>query len=106
MDTGTLEITEVMSPAGVVVVLAGQADVLNSGRLVEALMQRLPAGVTKLLVNTAQLAYIDSMALRALVMAARVLNNRDGKMTLIQPREAVLRLLTLTGADKYMIIQG
>jgi len=106
MENGVLVITEVLTPAGIVVVLAGQADVLDSGRLVEALMQRLPMGVTKLIVDVAQLAYMDSMAMRALMMAARVLRNRGGKLTLLQPREAVRRVLQITGADTLMLIQA
>ena len=56
--------------------------------------------------DLAGLAYMDSMALRALVMAARVLRNRGGKLTLLHPREAVLRMLTLTGADTLVTIQA
>lgn len=100
-----LTITPKMTPAGTVVHLVGQADVLNSGRLVEALCGFVPLGVTKLLVDCSQLSYIDSMALRAFVVVAKVLRNRDGWLTLVAPREAVSRMLMITGADTYMKIQ-
>ena len=106
MTATELSITEQDTPAGVIVVLAGEADVLNSGRLVEALMQRLPMGVTKLVVDVARLAYIDSMALRALVMAARVLKQRGGRLTLLQPSSTVQKMLMITGADQYMTVQA
>lgn len=101
-----LTITPKMTPAGTVVELVGQADVLNSGRLVEALCSQAPLGVTRLLVDCSGLAYIDSMALRSFVVVAKVLRNRDGWLTLIQPREAVLRMLMITGADTYMRVQA
>ena len=105
MTTPELTITPQSTPAGTVVHLTGQADVLNSGRLVEALCGLVPIGVTKLLIDCSRLAYIDSMALRAFVVVAKVLRNRNGWLTLIHPREAVLRMLTITGADTYMRIQ-
>lgn len=101
-----LTITPKMTPAGTVVHLAGQADVLNSGRLVEALCGFAPLGVTRLLVDCSLLSYIDSMALRAFIVVAKVLRNRNGWLTLIQPREAVTRMLMITGADTYMHIQA
>lgn len=101
-----LTITPKMTPAGTIVHLAGQADVLNSGRLVEALCGFAPLGVTRLLVDCSQLAYIDSMAMRAFVVVAKVLRNRNGWLTLIQPREAVSRMLMITGADTFMKIQA
>jgi len=101
-----LTITPKSTPAGTIVHLVGQADVLNSGRLVEALCAQVPLGVTKLLVDCSQLAYIDSMALRAFVVVAKVLRNRDGWLTLIHPRDAVARMLMITGADTYMHVQA
>ena len=101
-----LVITPHETPDGTVVVLEGQADVLTSGTLVEALMAHLPPGTDKLMVDVAGLAYMDSMALRALVMAARVLRNRGGTLTLLQPTRAVLRMLQLTGADTMMFVQA
>jgi anti-anti-sigma factor len=101
-----LTITTRDTPAGIIVALAGQADVTNSGRLVEALMGQLPAGVTRLIVDIARLSYMDSIALRALVMAARVLKNRGGRLTVIHPQKAVTRLLAVTGADTLMFIQA
>jgi anti-sigma B factor antagonist len=94
-----------MTPAGTVIVLAGEADVLSSGLLVEALMQQLAPGVVKLIVDVSKLAYMDSMALRAVVMAARVLRNRGGKLILLRPRAALRRMLTITGADTFMLVQ-
>jgi anti-sigma B factor antagonist len=94
-----------MTPAGTVIVLAGEADVLSSGLLVEALMQQLAPGVVKLIVDVSKLAYMDSMALRAVVMAARVLRNRGGKLILLRPRAALRRMLAITGADTFMLVQ-
>ena len=105
MPERRLTITPTMTPAGTVIVLEGEADVLSSGLLVEALMQQLPPGVVKLIVDVSKLAYMDSMALRAVVMAARVLRNRGGKLILLRPREAVLRILSITGADTLMLVQ-
>ena len=105
-SSGTLTITPRDTPAGLVLELSGEADVLNSGFLVETLLSHLPTGVSRLLVDVAQLAYIDSMALRSFVVAAKVVRNRGGWLTLIQPRDAVRRMLAITGADTYMVLQA
>jgi len=105
MPERTLTITPTVTPAGTVIVLEGEADVLSSGLLVEALMQQLAPGVVKLIVDVSKLAYMDSMALRAVVMAARVLRNRGGKLILLRPRAALLRMLAITGADTLMLVQ-
>jgi anti-sigma B factor antagonist len=94
-----------MTPAGTVIVLEGEADVLSSGLLVEALMQQLAPGVVKLIVDVSKLAYMDSMALRAVVMAARVLRNRGGKLILLRPRTALRRMLAITGSDTFLLVQ-
>jgi anti-sigma B factor antagonist len=100
-----LTITPRLTPAGTIVELAGYADVSSSGRLVEALCSQLPPGAVKLIVDVADLAYMDSIALRALVVAAKVLKNRGGVLTVLHPREAVSRMLTQTGTDTLVLIQ-
>jgi anti-sigma B factor antagonist len=100
-----LTITPRLTPGGTIVELAGQADVTSSGRLVEALCGQLPPGTVKLIVDVSQLAYMDSMALRALVVAAKVLKNRGGLLTVLHPRDAVRRTLAPTEADQLILIQ-
>lgn len=104
--TDHLTITPRLTPAGTIIELSGQADVTNSGRLVEALCTQLPPGAVRLVLDVSQLAYMDSMALRALVVAAKVLKNRGGQLTVLHPREAVRRMLSLTGVDTLVLIQS
>lgn len=103
--TELLTITPRLTPAGTVVELAGEADVTCSGRLVEALCSQLPPGAVKLVVDVGQLAYMDSIALRAIVVAAKVLKNRGGQLTVLHPREAVQHMLIMTGVDRLVLIQ-
>lgn len=100
----TLTSTSKLTPAGWVVTLAGQADITNFDVLREALFAHLPPGATRLIIDATALEYLDSMALRSLSMAARVLKKHDGRLTMINPQPAVLKLLELTGASTLMTI--
>ena len=101
----TLSVTVRDTPAGQIIVLDGQADITNFRLLAEGLFGHMPLGRKKLIVDAAKLAYMDSMALRSLAQAARVLKQRGGHLTLLNPQLAVLKLLELVGADTYMVIQ-
>ena len=101
----TLTSTSALTPDGWCVVLTGQADLTNFDVLREALFEHLPPGATRLTIDAAGLEYLDSMALRSIAMAARVLRRSQGMLTLLNPQETVLKLLRLTGADTYMTIR-
>ncbi len=100
----TLTSTSTLTPEGWCVALAGQADITNFDVLREALFAHLPPGATALIIDASALEYLDSMALRSVAMAARVLKKHQGVLTVLNPQDAVLKLLKLTGADTYMNI--
>lgn len=108
MDTPTpLLITALPLPNGVRgLKLSGEADASNFQALAEALFSQLPEGVTRLIVDLAGLSFIDSLALRPLVQAARVLRSRHGGLTVLQPQRAVLQALQVSGASTLMLVQA
>jgi anti-sigma B factor antagonist len=101
-----LIISERLDPSGPVVVLAGDGDSASAGRLRLALLERLPAGVTRLVVDVAGLDFADSSTVAALATVARVLRQRHGALTLLNPNERVRLVLEMTGAATLMNLDG
>jgi anti-sigma B factor antagonist len=103
---GALEISVTAGEWGPVVVLSGEADLISAGRLSELLTAQLAAGVPELRIDVSGLRFADSATVRALVLAARTLRERQGSLILIRPQPAVARVLELMGATQMLVVQG
>lgn len=100
-------ISEGMSPLAVsvslrqsyvLVSLAGEADTTVCERLREPLAAVMLAGARNLVVDAAELSYIDSACMRALVQACMAAATAGG--TLADPRPVVARMIELWGAGQ------
>ncbi|HEX6519287.1 MAG TPA: STAS domain-containing protein [Streptosporangiaceae bacterium] len=95
------------SVSGPVITLTGEADLSTAADLGELLNAQLEAEDTTLLtLDVSQLSFIDSMAVRLLIMGARVLRERGGTLVLRHPREDVARVLELMGVYQLITVQG
>jgi anti-anti-sigma factor len=101
-----LEISVAAGQSGAVVVLAGEADVTSVERLNEVLTAQLSGKTTHLTIDASNLRSADSMAIRALWVAALILKDRGGRMVLWHPQQPVRRLLNLLGVDQTFTIGG
>jgi anti-anti-sigma factor len=89
-----------------VITLSGQADGTTVARLEELITAQLSRGMTRLVVDAAELSFADSMALRTLVLAALILKDRGGGMVLLGPQRPVARMLALAGADQVITVDA
>lgn len=93
-------------PPAPAVTLTGQMDVTSSGYLVDLLMSLVRDDETvTLVVDIGDLVFADSMAVRALVQAARLLRHRGGTLTLLRPQYPLVQVLRLTGADRILDVR-
>ncbi len=93
--------TSVLAGAdGPVVVLSGEADTTSAPLLREVLAEQLDAGARLVTVDASGLSFLDSVSIRVLVLAARALQARHGRLVLARPQPVVARLLEITGADR------
>ncbi len=76
----------------------GSLDTLTSPALEKELGPALE-GMTELVVDLKDLEYISSAGLRILIGAARQLHAGGGKMSVVNTREDVLKIFSLTGLD-------
>jgi anti-sigma B factor antagonist len=89
-----------------VITLSGQADLTTVAPLSELLTAQLSRGMTRLMVDAAELSFADSMAVRTLVLAALTLKDRGGGLVLLHPQPPVARMLALIGADQVITVDA
>jgi len=90
---------------GPIVVLSGEADATTVPLLREVLAEQLAAGARLLTVDASGLSFLDSASIRVLVLAARALRGRHGRLVFARPQPLVARLLEITGADRLLEVQ-
>jgi anti-sigma B factor antagonist len=56
-------------------------------------------------VDASGLKFLDSASLRVLILAARALRGRHGRLVFARPQPLVARLLEITGADRLLEVQ-
>ena len=87
----------------IVVRLAGEIDLYNVEEIRQALDEVSARSPERLVVQLADVTFIDSTGLGALIEARRKLPNRRAFL-LSEPRREVLRALEITGLAKHMRI--
>lgn len=80
-----------------VVFVYGEIDVLTTPRLHETLQEVIAESPSSLLVDLANVTFIDSTGLGALVVAHRHLEERGGKLRLVSVPPPVAQILEVTG---------
>jgi anti-sigma B factor antagonist len=90
---------------GPVVRLAGQADLKSAAELGELLTTQVAGDARHLTVEVSGLSFMDSTAVRLLVMTAHVLNERGGTLTIAHPQPEVGKMLGLMGVDKLVVVR-
>lgn len=80
-----------------VVFVYGEIDVLTAPRLHETLQEVIAESPRSLLVDLANVTFIDSTGLGALVVAHRHLEERGGRLRLVSVPPPVAQVLEVTG---------
>jgi anti-sigma B factor antagonist len=87
------------------VTLSGEADAATATMLREMLARQLDTGARLVTVDASGLSFLDSASLRVLILAARALKGRHGRLVFARPQPLVARLLEITGADRLLEVQ-
>jgi anti-sigma B factor antagonist len=90
---------------GPVVELSGEADATTAAELRETLATQLDTGARLVTVDASGLSFLDSASLRVLILAARALRGRHGRLVFARPQPLVARLLEITGADRLLDVR-
>jgi anti-anti-sigma factor len=91
----TLDVSQQRTSARVAA--AGEIDIHTCTELEETLVRLVDAGVSRITLDLADVAFIDSSGLRALVVGHKALEERGGALIVANPSTMAARLLEVTG---------
>jgi anti-sigma B factor antagonist len=87
------------------VVLAGELDTSTVGQLYEELAELTREGVRHIAINLAELEFMDSTGLSAIIAAHKRAEAQGGELILFSPSHDMRRLFEVTGIDTYLNIR-
>jgi len=99
-----MEITEVRREGVVVLRPRGRLDASNVGTLAARLRGAIEAGERRFVLEAAQLAYVDSAGLQALLVAAKALEPLAGRIVLATLQEPVRRIVEIAGLSSVFTV--
>lgn len=83
---------------GVTVVdMEGNLDTSTSGETGDELVRLVKDGNNKILLNLEKLEYLSSAGLRAILVAAKLLQHARGEMRICNPNDTVREVLEISG---------
>lgn len=98
-----MKITVEAKGAGVAVVgLVGRLDLLSAAEVKQRLTEAVAAGHRRLVVDLAQVAFIDSSGLGALIGGLKAARVSGGDLRLARPGEQARVILELTSLDRVL----
>jgi anti-anti-sigma factor len=91
-------------PGGITKVeLDGRLDIAGAAA-VDLKMNLIAGGAKKLLIDLQKVSFLGSMGLRSIVLPARAVHSRGGKVVLFAPNEMVQSVLKSSGIDTLLPI--
>jgi len=98
-----IEIADTTSPT--TVVLAGEIDVVTSGRVREALSAISNSCENKVVFDMSNVTFMDSSGLAALVGPLKRFRSMNGQIVLRSPTRGVRKVLELTGLTRVFEVE-
>jgi anti-sigma B factor antagonist len=101
-DTG-LEVYLWQPRRGAIIVkVAGQLDLESSPMLRAELVELIDAGCEEVVIDVADLGFVDSSGLSVLLMAHRALKANGGGLEIRNPPPRMRKLLDISGIDRFI----
>ena len=92
-----MELIEKNTEKCMIIGIKGRLDTINYGIMEKRLIELLDQGVTKILVNCAQMDYISSSGLRIMLMALKRITMVKGKFVLCSLQENIREIFEISG---------
>ncbi|MUV38507.1 Anti-sigma-B factor antagonist [Lentibacillus sp. JNUCC-1] len=93
-------------PDKTVAVLSGEVDVYTAPQLKEALLDLVKHDNAMVVVDMADVGYMDSTGLSVFISALKAGKEHDSHLKLINLQDSVTRLFDITGLDKVIDINA
>lgn len=101
-----LVLTVERTATGATLGVAGELDAYSSPQLESQISKLTDEAVDDVVLDLSATRFLDSSGLRAILSAQRSLQERNGRLRLRAPSEAVRRLLEITGLDDHFDVEG
>ena len=98
-NDGALSLTVARDRASARVTAVGEVDIHTCSQLETVLLQLADDGVSTVTLDLADVAFIDSSGLRALVVGHKALEGQGGSLIVANPSTMAARLLEVTGLN-------
>lgn len=100
-----LEITQQASPSGLVLRVVGSVDSTTAPALQTAVLQATEAPSGSVELNLAEVSFLSSAGLRALLMASKALQKRGERLTVSNVPPHIYNILSLTGFTSFIDVK-
>jgi len=87
-----------------VVEVAGELDMMTSPQLRDALQRLLDDGTRNVVIDLAEVRFMDSTTLGVLVVTFRALRDRGGRLCLAAAQRSVRAMLAVTNVDQAIVV--
>jgi len=77
--------------------LQGEIDVYTYPSLNDALLNLISSGITKIIINIENIAYIDSTGLGVLANSANKIQDKDGELRIICTNPQLIKVFDVSG---------
>ena len=92
---------EASEHAGVsVLTLRGEIDVYTAPQLRQAIVDLVDGGATSIVVDMAQVDFLDSTGLGVLVEGLKRVKRHDGTLSIVATQDKILKIFHITGLNK------
>ncbi|GAB4464027.1 MAG: anti-sigma factor antagonist BldG [Armatimonadaceae bacterium] len=110
MDNATLEpftITErTIRERTVALDVTGEIDIATAPKLREAIEAQASQNQERILLNLEKVDYMDSTGLSAIIKGNSAVEETNGKLVLVAPKQRITRLLQITGLEERLTVSA
>jgi anti-sigma B factor antagonist len=84
--------------------LSGEVDLYTAPRFKDDLVALIETGVNDIVIDLAEVTFIDSTALGVIISGVKRMREREGRLAIVASSRPVVRILDITGLDKVLTI--
>ena len=100
-----MTINKTVNGSTLTIALEGRLDTTTSPELEKELGDSL-AGITRLVFDVSELAYISSAGLRVLLSAQKTMNSQSGSMVIRHASDEIMEIFEVTGFTDILTIEN